>query len=290
MGTNGYFNHFNSQENSEQRLYEDLLVESIKVNGHNVYYMPREMWDETDRLFGENVQSYFKKAYKIEMYILNVEGWGGDQDFFSKFQLELRDDSNFMVSKRSFFKYIPSTVTERPREGDLIYVPVMNKIFEIKFVETDTMFFTKGHRNPFVFELKCELFRYSNEVIESGVDRIDKIQKDATYTIEVSVAPGAENYHVGETVYQGNTIAFSTATAKIARWEPTQNKLYLYQTTGLFAPDLLVRGATSNTQRMMVQSDTMGDFVFYDMSDNKQIQNEADDILDLSEKNPFGMP
>ena len=99
MATNHYFHNFTGTKINEQRLYEDVIVESIKIHGHDVYYLPREQWDDTDPIFGENIQSRFERAYQMEMYIANVDGWEGQSDLFSKFGLEIRDNSNFIVAK-----------------------------------------------------------------------------------------------------------------------------------------------------------------------------------------------
>lgn len=290
MATNHYFRPFPGNiKTNEQRLFEDLLVESIKIHGHNIYYIPREMWSDTDTIFGENMQSKFERAYLIEMYIANVDGYEGDGDFFSKFGLEIRENSNFVVSKRSFDKTIPSTITIRPREGDLLYVPVMTKLFEIKFVEEELMFFSKGNRIPYVYELRCETYRTSNEKFNTGVDVIDDADMEASYTIQLTVA-GSGNYNIGETVYQGNTFATATATAKVSNWEPTNNTIYLAEIKGEFSTSGNLVGNTSQTVRSITTADTLGDYVYYDFFDNKQIQSEANTFVDLSEVNPFGVP
>lgn len=290
MPTNHYFRPFpGNVKTNEQRLFEDLLVESIKIHGHDIYYIPRETWSDTDTIFGENMQSKFDRAYLIEVYIANVDGYEGDGDFFSKFGLEIRENSNFILSKRSFEKIIPSSITIRPREGDLLYVPVMTKLFEIKFVEEELMFFTKGHRIPYVYELRCETYRASNEQFNTGVEIIDQVDVDASYTIQLTLG-GSGNYNIGEIVYQGNTLNTATATAKVGNWEPTNNTIYLVEIKGDFSTTGNLVGSTSLTTRSVAASNTQGDYVYYDFFDNKQLQTEANTFMDLSEINPFGLP
>lgn len=289
MATSHYFNNFSSVRRTEQRLYEDLLVESIKIMGHDIYYMPRENWDDADTIFGENIHSRFDRAYQMEMYIANVEGFEGQGDFFTKFGLEIRDNSNFIVAKRTFEKYMPSAITARPREGDLIYVPVLHRIFEIKFVEQELMFFTKGNRLPYLYELRAEEFRYANEKINTGVESIDIADVNGSYTLELSVS-GSGNYNIGEIVYQGTDLANATATATVSNWMPTENKLYVVDIKGEFANTSSIKGASSNTIKSMTTSDPLADNVLNDLFDNKQIQTEVDNFIDLSEKNPFGSP
>lgn len=289
MATNHYFRPFPGRKSSEQFLFEDLLVESIRIHGHDIYYMPREDWDDTDIIFGENMQSKFEKAYLIEMYIANVDGYEGDGDFFSKFGLEVRENSNFILAKRMFDKNVPSNITIRPREGDLLFVPVMNKIFEIKFVEEELLFFTKGYKTPYVYELRCETYRSSNEKFNTGVDVIDEVEDNVSYTIELQLG-GTGNYFIGEQVYQGLSYSTANASAKVANWEPSNSKIYLTEVKGTFLTTANLVGNTSNTIRSVSASDTMGDYVYYDMFDNRQIEIEANNLISVMEQNPFGMP
>jgi len=264
-----------------------MLVESIKIQGHDVYYLPREDWEDVDMIFGENIQSKFERAYQMEMYIANVQGWEGDSEFFTKFGLEIRDTSNFVIAKRTFERYVPSLVARRPREGDLVFIPVMNKIFEIKFVEEELLFFTKGQKTPYIYELRCEAFRYNNEKIDTGVEELDVIDSAMKYTIELSVS-GNGNYIIGETVYQGANLVSATAIAKVSNWIPSNNKLYVIETKGEFSTGNVV-GVTSNTINSVTEADTLGDHVYYDLFENKQIQTEANNFISIT-SNPFGNP
>jgi hypothetical protein len=225
----------------------------------------------------------------MEMYISNVDGFTGDNELFTKFGLEIREGSNFIVAKRTFDKYVPTTITIRPREGDLLFIPVMNRLFEIKYVEEELMFFGKGARTPYLYELRCELFRYNNEKIETGVQVIDDIDINASYTIEL-VLNGTGHYNIGEIVYQGANLTVATATAKVGNWDPNNRKIYLVDINGTFANGSNVIGASSNTRGAVTSSDTQGDHVYYDFFNNKQIQTEANTIIDFSETNPFGSP
>lgn len=289
MATNHYFNLFSSRKTSEQLLYEDLLSESIKITGHDVFYMPREQWDTTDRIFGENIYSRFERAYRMEMYLANVEGFEGDGEFFSKFGLEIRDSSNFVVTKRTFEKYMPSSIATRPREGDLVYVPVFQKIFEIKFVEEELLFFAKGRRFPYVYEIRAEAFRYANEPLNTGVEEIDEIETQSVYTVQLRLS-GSGNYNIGEQVYQGSNLSSATTTATVQNWDPANNIITLITPKGTINGAAQIVGATSNTRKSVVTSDTLGDYTYYDLYNNKDIQSEVGNFIDLSETNPFGTP
>lgn len=289
MSVSPYFNNFSATRINEQLLMEDLIVESIQIMGHNIYYLPRENWDETDMVFGENVNSRFERAYLMEMYIQNVEGFQGDQDFFSKFGLEIRDNSNFVVARRAFEKYVPSTVSPRPKEGDLLWVPVMNRIFEIKFIEEENFFFSIGNKLPYIYEMRCELFRFGNEQIDTGIEEIDNVETDSSYTVQMIVT-GNGNFVIGETVYQGANLTNSTMSATVSNWDPGNTALYLVDIVGNIASNTSLVGITSNTTYTVTLVDTLGDYVYWDSFDNKIIQDEANNFMDLSESNPFGKP
>ena len=291
MATSVYFNSFSPSMINEKRLLEDLLVESIQIMGHDCYYIPRDSYNGDDEIFGETKNAKFTRAYTMEMYIANVEGYEGDGDFFSKFGLDIRDTSNFVVAARTFRKYIPSNIAFRPREGDLIYIPVMQKLFEIKFVEEELLFFSLGNRNPYIYELRCELFRFSDENIETGVEEVDEVAVDNSYTIELSLGPGNDLYYnIGEDVYQGANLANALAKAVVSDYNPTTKKINLQNIVGTFAVGTPLVGQTTNASFSVVSTDVLGDYVFYDLSDNKNLQTEAALFIDLSEINPFGMP
>lgn len=289
MATSHYFRNYAGTASNQSRLYEDIIAESIRMMGHDVFYMPRENWDDTDTLFGENVESKFERAYQIDMYIANVNGWEGQGEFFSKFGLEIRQGVNFIISRRTFDKYIPSTIAIRPREGDLIYVPIMKQIFEIKFVEEELLFFTLGKKEPYIYELRCEVFRYSNEKMDTGMDIIDQIENNNSYTISLNLS-GTGNYNIGETVYQGNNLATATTTAEVSDWTPITRNMKVINIKGQFVNTANVKGSISNTSSAITSSDTLGDHVFYDIFDNKILQDEANTFVDMTEVNPFGNP
>lgn len=290
MGTSHYFNNYSPKyKTNEQRLYEDVIVESIKIMGHDVYYMPRESWDTTDQIFGENIQSKFDRAYQMEMYIANVSGYEGDGDFFSKFGLEIHENTNIVIAKKTFERYIPSSIAIRPREGDLLFVPAMNKVLEIKFVEDELLFFTLGRKYPYIYELRCEDFRYANENMNTGIDDIDQIPDNYVYTIQLNLT-GTGNYRLGETVYQGSNLSFATAVAKVSNWDPNAKIISLNTINGEIANNMPIKGVDSNVTMTVVTNDRFGAPAYYDLFDNKVIETEATTYIDFTEKNPFGTP
>lgn len=173
MGTNPYFNNFNNK--IEQNLYEDIVAEAIQIYGYDLYYLPRT-YTNIDEVFKEEETSHFKKAYSVEMYVTNLEGFGGDGEFLSKFNIEIRDKITFVLSKKRFQEILRTPLdNKRPEEGDLIYFPMTGAFYEIHYVEQEHPFYQLGRLN--VFTLACEIFTYSNEVFETGVPEIDRVGK-----------------------------------------------------------------------------------------------------------------
>lgn len=289
MPVNPLFNHDDQINNTEKLMLEDHIVELIQVQGIDVYYLPRASVQDIDTLFGENVQSRFERAYIIEMYPNNAEGWSGSSDFFSRFGLGALDNCSFVVARRTFEKYVPTNVCLRPSEGDLIYVPVMQKIFEITFVDEEKLFFAKGGRIPYCYELTCEAFRSGNEKMATQIPEIDIIDDLTSWTVTLNVT-GVGSYHKGEKVYQGANLAYSTAQAKVADWQKGNNSIILTEIIGKFEPGSNLHGVSSNTSRLIANTDTLGDATYYDLYDNKIIQTEANTIMNLDETNPFGAP
>lgn len=289
MPTSPYFNNYSPSVINEQYLLEDLIVESIQIMGHDVKYLPREAYNEDDTILGENVNNKFDRAYTLEMYLANVEGYEGEGDFFSKFGLEIRETTNFIVSRRSFEKYVPSTVSRRPKEGDLIYVPVLRKIFEIKFVEEELTFHSLGKRNPYMYELRCEVFRFSNEDFNTGVEEVDSIENEISYSVMLTLGSGSGNYYQDETVYQGANVASATVTATVKDWQPTTKKLDVINVSGAFTANANVIGVTSGTTYTLTSPDDMADTTDYGISDNRELQTDADDFI-IPQSNPFGEP
>ena len=174
MPTNVYFDLGTT---SEQRLYENLIIEQLRAFGHDVYYLPRKLVNE-DTLFGEDRLSSFNDAYIIEMYLDNVEGFEGQKEMMTRFGLDMQDEATWVVSKRRFEQLISTDqnliVSSRPNEGDLIYFPLAKKLFEISFVDHDDPFYQI--QNLPVFKMRCRTFEYSSERLDTGITAIDNIE------------------------------------------------------------------------------------------------------------------
>lgn len=175
MSTNFFFNNFQSSQ--EQLLIDDLVIESIKIYGLDCFYLPKKLIDK-DKIYGEDSLSEYNKSYMVEMYVKNVEGFAGEGDFLSKFNVEIRDQITLTIARRTFeneVQYFEFGYT-RPREGDLIFLPLNNKVFQIKFVEHEPVFYQMGALQ--MYDLKCELFEYSNEIMNTGFPAIDDLESN----------------------------------------------------------------------------------------------------------------
>ena len=309
MPTNFYFNNFPADHiTQEQLLVEDLVIEAMQIHGMDVYYLPRTIRDgnEIDYLFGEDTLKEYKTAYPIEMYLENVSGMDGEGDFISKFGLEIRDELSMLVARRRFRYSTGPTNLVRPREGDLVFIPLVNDFFEITFVENENdqaMFYTLGRGrggNVYLYALKMKKFVFSNEIISTGVETVDEQIRDHYRRSQLSFSStgGAGTFVADEIVFQSpdGTLANSTAQAIVHTWTPTpisNRKLDVYRVIGSFANSSNTVGATSGAHYITVagqNNDVLDNTVFEDIIDNNRIQTEGEGIIDFTEINPFGEP
>jgi len=163
---------------SEQNLVQDLINEQLRMYGVEIYYLPRK-FITTNTVIREVIESTFENAFPLEAYVDSYEGYGGQGTILSKFGIQEIDDLTLIISKERFENYITPLsknitnieLASRPKEGDLIYFPLGDKLFEIKYVEHEQPFYQL--QKNYVYTLRCELFRYQDEVIDTGVEQID---------------------------------------------------------------------------------------------------------------------
>jgi len=228
---------------SESLLMEDLIIECLKIYGFDVMYLPRTSENE-DLILNEDALAQFKFAYALEMYLENVEGFGGEGELLTKFGLEIRDTATFVVSRRRWDETVAvegnTVLTNRPAEGDIVYFPLTKSFFEIKKVETKDPFFQVG--KLYVYKLYCELMQYSSERFSTGISEIDNVVSE--------VGQDIQNYEI--------------------LLENNYKFMLEYET-----PSKLI-----NEGYEIVDIDKGADNEYFDTG--------IDDILDFTERNPFG--
>ena len=235
MATNVHFNH---AVKTEQNLIEDLIVESLRMYGHNCFYLPRKVINE-DTILGDAADSAFEDAYEIEMYLESNEGFEGEGELYSKFGIETRDTAEFVISKRSWERFVSLDTNLatglRPNEGDLIYFPLSKSLFEIKFVEHENNFYKLG--KLYTFKMSCDLFEYSGEDFDTNIEALDTdIELAQSVGIELTLAdtPTLRDFVVGETVSQLVSDTGVIITGTVQAWSETTNKLSV---TGIKSTD-----------------------------------------------------
>ena len=194
MARNNYF----KKSNRESRLFEQLVVEQIKIYGFDVHYIFREFQD-LDSLFGEDPVSKFRKSFQVEMFVGNYEFFETQDKILDKFGINLQDSISLLVSKKRFTeetaKYDGETI---PKEGDIIYFPEYGGLYEIKYVNSRNSFFA--------YELSCEKFRYSGEQLDTEIVEVDRIEEVFDNMREFQLTDIVGKFHEGEVIYQGLTL------------------------------------------------------------------------------------
>ena len=266
MARNRHFNQYTPVK-QEQNLVEDLVIESIKIYGVDGYYLPRTDVN-LDKIYGEDASMIFDDALELELYIKSFEGFQGQEDFLSKFGLQIDESITFVVAQKRFTQSLkPSFTTEygynmknedgdhlldeqsydyanilRPREGDLIWIPMLNYMYEIKFTENIENFFQLG--KLYTYEMRCDRYEYSSERINTGVADIDGIEDQ-----------------------------YSLSTDNIQKILDEESNIF----------------ALEDSTRLVAEGDTV--IPFEVSADNESIGQKIidGDILDFSEKNPFAL-
>ena len=295
MATNFYFSQ---KVRSEQQLYEDLVIESLRMYGQDVYYLPRDIVGE-DKILGDDVPSKFNSSHRIEMYLENIDGFGGEGDLFTKFGVEIRDQATFIVSRKRWTQLVARYDNEiqgaRPFEGDLIYLPLSNKLFQVMMVEHEEPFYQLS--NIAVFKLRCELFEYNDENFETGVELIDDIEKDYAYTYLLNLDSAGDGFTIGDMVYQDLADSV-TMSGEVIKWNTNTNTLSLIHIGANdgkyheFAPDGLVYQLNTRSQKVnyVLISSVDEENKISEIEQNTDFETFTDGFLDFSESNPFGDP
>ncbi len=302
MATNVYFS---GKVASEQNLYEDLIIESVKMYGQDVYYLPREMVS-VDNILNEDIESNYDTAYTIEMYIEGADGFAGEGDILQKFGIELRDQATFIVSKKRWDQLVGvnnnGINSSRPTEGDLVYLPLSKSVFEVRFVEHESPFYQL--QDLPVYKIQCELFEYSDESINTGVEEVDGINVGVASQLTLIINnTNAIDFIINENVRQetfigsGEYVTGRVVTSENVDVDNTKITLTDWATT-----DGLYHNFNNTTPLTGLTSGAIWDVVeVYDINsvvskrafsdkfaDNQAFEQEGDSIIDFSENNPFG--
>lgn len=300
--------YFSQSVASEQNVYEDLIIESLKIYGQDVYYIPRTLVNRDD-ILGEDHASKFDDAYMIEAYIENPEGFDGAGDLYQKFGLEIRDEVTFVIARKQWANLVGvwnnDVETIRPMEGDLIFLPMTNKFFEITFVEHEQPFYQLS--NLPVYKLNCSLFEYNDEDFDTGVGEIDVTEVKTSYQLPlvvsvtnnqhfelgeivtqvVSTDPAISVYGTVQTLTKSSNVSSDISVSNIGVTGSTEAKDFIVSST------IPLTGSKSNVTGFISSiGDVTDDDTFANdgASSNRAFEIDADGFLDFTETNPFGDP
>jgi len=365
MPTSPYFPTYYQGYSGEQGLIQDLVDEQIKLFGTDIYYIPKVVLQ--DSTLDEVRYTKYQEQFQIEMLLQNVTGFGDNSEFISKFGLRITDEIIFRVSSRRWdeavAQYSPNlTVDSRPNEGDLLYFPLTQDIYEIKFVGKEEPFFQFGKIQ--FYAITAEIYEIGSDDFDTGVAEIDAVEQLFDNAIKLFMDPGGTgDFTVGEEIVGDEFLAKATSTitgdavtsititdggahykvatppsvtisggggsgatatatvsstgivngititsggsgyttaptvvidyspkdnrAEVKSWDSTTRALQVINRTGTFTTAEVITGLTSGAKWSPETFDTLNN-VNSNYDQNRQIEDDADNIVDWSESNPFG--
>tara|TARA_R100001480_G_scaffold91143_1_gene97626 strand:- start:267 stop:1133 length:867 start_codon:yes stop_codon:yes gene_type:complete len=284
---NTYFSH---GTHAEKNLYEDLIIEQLKIYGQDTYYLPREEITR-DSVLG-NTTDKFTDAYAIEMYVEDVNGFAGQGDLVGKFGLEVRDELTLVVARRTFEILVDNTSNtlsiNRPREGDIIWLSRFKKFFQIDFVEDEDPMYQINDLP--IFKLKCSMWEYASESVETGVtdidERLDSVSMDVLENqITLESGTTSSGALLSESV-TGDVEAVLTEAGEYLVDE-TDGDNILYEDDPNYIEYILLEDAATEN---MATDPVGGDNAAFDVAAGIDDFDPNNDIFDFSERNPFGDP
>ena len=285
MATNQYFNKFSNK--AEQNLVEDLVVESIKIHGVDCGYIPRSLVN-VDNIFGEDRQAKFENGREIEMYVNSYDGFEGEGEVMTQYGLEIRDEITLTISRRRFLDTFSDKGYPYPREGDLIYFPLSNGLFEVNFVEREKNFFNFG--KIFTFEMKCSMFKYSGEDMDTGFDVVDGSTADVyTQLFEIVMgSTGSGEFIEGENAHLLSSSAVTGGTMSLVLWDTTSNVVEGSLLSGTIDAAASIVGVSSGASYAITSIGLTQDFFVKDpMENNTDFQLEGSSFIDFTDTDPF---
>lgn len=287
---NQYFSVINPQE---QRLFQNLVDEQIKMYGIDVYYLPRKIID-IDKLFREVRNSEFDDAFIIEAYLDTFSGFGGNGDLMTKFGLSQSDDVKITISKTRYEQIISPflennervILSQRPQEGDLIYFPLTKNFFEIKFVEHEDPFYQVGGR--YMYRLSCELYEYDGEKVLTKYEEVDTQIELQSYNVVYTLSAGTGKFKKNETVIGlGQSFESQQVQGNVVKWVTSSKKLTVSHINETFGVGVTILGVSSGSSRLVVSYSSMG-FEYNNYAENKPIEILGDSVVNFTEKNALG--
>ena len=286
MATNQYFNKFAFK--NEQTLVQDLVDETIKIHGVDMTYIPR-LVDNLDDTLGDAGNTSFSDAREIEMYIENFDGFEGEGEIMSQIGLEIKDEMTVTVSSRRFKSTFSDKSYTSPREGDLIFFPLNNSLFEVNFVEREKNFFSFG--TTFTFQMRCSFFKYTGEDFTTGFDSIDGVTSSVfDQLLVVGATAGTGEFRDGERghLYTNAAGSVTGATIDIIEWDTNTDTATIRIVDGTTVGATCMRGSASGASFGIHTIGATQEFFAKDgLEDNTEIDFEASSFLDFTEKDPF---
>lgn len=289
--------YFSQGTRNEQYLVEDLIIESLKIFGQELYYIPRKLVSK-DNILGEDRLSEFKNAFPIEMYFENVDSFDGQGAFMQKFGLMMEQSATLVVARRRWDqlvgRYDITTIPDRPCEGDLLYFPLTKGLFEIKFVKHQDPFYQLG--KLYVYKLQVELFQYSSEKIDTGIQEIDVFESLKTMSTDTSRSKygSVKQFNITNsgTNYTNATVSIASLAGYGVQATPViedgsivditiQDGGYQYQV----GDTVTITGNGQDAAAEIVVEVDIDKVDSY--GDNNKFKQEAADIV-FNESNPFG--
>ena len=278
MPTSTYFPALHGGTAGEQGLIQDLVDEQIKLFGSDVKYIPRIMVQ--DSVMNDVTLSKFTTIYTVEMLLQNVEGFGGvGAELATKFGLRVTDEATFIVSVNRWTEVDAANpaLPDRPNEGDIIHYPLTGDNYEIKFVEKEMPFFQLG--KVYFYTITTELMERGNTVFDTGDAAVDQLEREA-YTFPITLINVTGTFSEGE-----DFTSSGGGTGTVVSFDAATGKLVVVYPTGGFQEGETVTGPNGTGE---IQSFTTIQVESVQYDDNAVIEFKADDVLDFSERNPFG--
>jgi len=283
VALNRFFELF--EQKQEQELLSDLMAECIEIHGMNVFYLPRRH-ENLNSFLGEDPTSIFDTVYEMEAYMKSTDRFERGPDFVSIQGLEIRDSAIFTFSRKLWEERTYGSNLVRPNEGDLLFLPMTNSIFEVGYTEDERPFYQLGSLT--VWDVTVYLFEYSNERFRTDVPDIDSIEDRYARKVEIVVSSLSGEFEYNERVYQGPSSNAAVFWGEVLSYDADNNTLTVKHYGGTLAVSTAITGAESGATANVVSSNIAEAGVDDELSDNEVIETEGDVIVDFDPNNPFG--